>query len=472
MMDLYNESDPRSIQEYAQRLIGQTFRDVVKHYEKDKKSLLRKWPTDYAEQHENKKRKGGLGDLIEECHFHYKCNNDSRPDFEKAGVELKVTPYKKTKKGVAAKERLSITMINYCEVINETFETSHVWEKSKLILLIYYLFEEEKERLDYTMHYARLFSPPKKDLEIIKHDFETIVSKIREGKAHELSESDTLYLGAATKAADSNKLRAQPYSNEKAKPRAFSFKNSYMTYVLNNYMMTNKNTYETIVRGNVIGVQLEKYVVDKIGQYEDWGIKDICKDIRLDTKERSKNFGAILAYRILGIKGNHAEEFEKAGIVVKTIRIGQNGKIKEHMSFPTFKFEKLVKEEWDESKLQTYFSEKRLFFVVYKVDENGVVCLKGGQFWNMPYEDLQTDVKSVWKETKKVLEDGLIFGKENGKSYNNFPKASDNRVCHVRPHGKNAEDTYKLPRGGEYTKQSFWLNNTYILSQLERRLVE
>ncbi len=34
-----------------------------------------------------------------------------------------------------------------------------------------------------------------------------------------------------------------------------------------------------------------------------------------------KNLGAILVYRMLEIKGNHAEEFVKANIVIKTIRI-------------------------------------------------------------------------------------------------------------------------------------------------------
>ena len=33
----------------------------------------------------------------------------------------------------------------------------------------------------------------------------------------------------------------------------------------------------------------------------------------------------MLAFRILGVKGNKAEEMEKAGVVVKTIRIGKNG---------------------------------------------------------------------------------------------------------------------------------------------------
>lgn len=36
---------------------------------------------------------------------------------------------------------------------------------------------------------------------------------------------------------------------------------------------------------------------------------------------------------------------------------------------------------------------------------------------------------------------GLQIEKKNGKNYNNFPKASENPVCHVRPHGKDAKDT-------------------------------
>lgn len=61
----------------------------------------------YEVKHENKKRKGGLGELIEERFFHYQTNNDARPDFDKAGVELKVTPYKQNKNGtLVAKEKI------------------------------------------------------------------------------------------------------------------------------------------------------------------------------------------------------------------------------------------------------------------------------------------------------------------------------------------------------------------------------
>ena len=78
-----------------------------------------------------------------------------------------------------------------------------MWQKARLILLVYYLYQQEiNNRLDYRIDYVKLFAPPEQDIKIIEHDFEVIVEKIRNGKAHELSEGDTLYLGAAPKAAD------------------------------------------------------------------------------------------------------------------------------------------------------------------------------------------------------------------------------------------------------------------------------
>lgn len=468
----YDESNPISIEKYAQRLIGKTFADVCNQDDLDKSIVVHK-TSDYETSHENKKRKGGLGEIIEERFFHYQCNNDSRPDFYKAGVELKVTPYKVNKNGtLVAKERLIITMIDYFSVIEETFESSHMWNKAKLILLIYYLYQQEiQSRLDYRIGYAKLFSPPEADIKIIKNDFEIIVKKIKAGKAHELSEGDTMYLGAAPKAATSKDRRKQPFSNESAKPRAFAFKNSYMTYVLNNYIVPGKDTYEAIMQDG-IECNFEDYVISKINSYKDYTVEALCSEFQIECDKKPKNLEAMLAYRILGIKGNHAEEFEKANIVVKTIRIGKNNKIKESMPFPTFKFKELIEEEWETSAFGTYLSETRFFFVVYKFDENDVLRLKGCQFWNIPYADLKNEVKKVWNKTKQVIIDGLKIEQRNGKNYNNFPNASENPVCHVRPHAQNAQDTYELPDGRQHTKQCFWLNNHYILSQLKGEFKE
>jgi len=499
----YDETDPASIEHYGKKLIGKTFFEVCEHDEQTFPIAMRGNGSDYASKYENKSRKGGLGNLIEERYFHYKCNNDSEPDFYKAGVELKVTPYKKNRNGsISAKERLIITMIDYCAVINETFEESHLWKKSKLMLLIYYLYQKEfVDRLHYRIDYVTLFTPPPQDLKIIKHDFEVILEKIRAGKAHELSESDTLYLGAATKAATSMDATKQPCSKEPAKPRAFSFKNSYMTYVLNNYIATNKVTYEPILQDGQAD-SLEKYVRDKINNYKGYSIEELCNKFNIIYENKPKSLEAMLAYRILGIKGNHAEEFIKANIVVKAIRINNNNKIKEHMSFPTFKFKELVEEDWEGSQFETYLSETRFFFVIYKFDENQVLRLQGCQFWNIPYKNLQTEVRNVWEKTKEVLKNGLQVIRVKGKNYSNFPKSTENAICHVRPHAQNAKDTDELPRKStilngdisalqhskecqfiaktahclheeqldqwHYSKQCFWLNNTYILSQLDK----
>lgn len=467
----YDETDSISIEEHGKKLIGRTFADVCREDDMRDPSRAGK-RKDYGTAHENKKRKGGLGELIEERHFHYPANNDARPDFDKAGVELKVTPYKINKnKSISAKERLILTMIDYFAVVNETFEESHMWQKSKLILLVYYLYEQDiQNRLDYRIGYVKLFSPPEQDIRIIEHDFYVITEKIRAGRAHELSESDTLYLGAAPKAASSRDRRKQPFSPEPAKPRAFAFKNSYMTYVLNNYIIPGKRTYEPIIKGSPVA-SFEKYVTEKINSCRGYTVGELCREFQVDGESKPKNLEALLTYRILGIRGNHAEEFEKANIVVKTIRIEQNNRIKQHMSFPTFKFLELINEEWDDSAFGNYLRETRFLFVIYKYDDQGELRLMGCQFWNIPYADLESNVKKVWEKTKQILIDGLEIEVKNGRNHNNFPKPSADPICHVRPHALTSQDTYELPDGRPYPKQCFWLKNTYILSQLDPKFL-
>ena len=467
----YDKTNPLSIEKYAQRLIGKTFQDVIDADEQKQTMLVRETSSyGVVEVSEGKRNKGNLGQIIEERFFHYACNSYARPDFSEAGVELKVTPYKMGTNGkLSAKERLILTMIDYFSVVDEEFETSHMWEKARLILLIYYLYEKEIAiNLDYRIDYAKLFTPPEQDIKIIKHDFEVIVEKIRAGKAHELSEGDTMYLGAATKASTSQDRRKQPFSDELAKPRAFSFKNSYMTYVLNTYIVPGKDTYEPIMKSEM-AVPFEDYVVQRIDKHTGESVADLCELFNVNVDKKPKNLEALLAYRMLGIKGNQAEEFAKANIVVKAIRIGKNNTIKESMSFPTFKFKELVEEEWEDSTFGNYLRETRFLFVVYKFDENDVLRLKGCQFWNIPYVDLEVEVRSVWERTKAILQEGLQITLVNGVHRNNLPKATENRVSHVRPHAKDSSDTYELPDGRPFPKQCFWLNNSYILSQLEER---
>lgn len=126
----YDKRSPKSIENYAKKLLGKSFREVI---DNDNNGINDKNGEDYgaSDVDEKKRNKGNLGELIEEKYFHYKNNNDARPDFEEAGVELKVTPYKQLKNGkISAKERLVVNKIDYQRDVNIDFEHSHFWRKS------------------------------------------------------------------------------------------------------------------------------------------------------------------------------------------------------------------------------------------------------------------------------------------------------------------------------------------------------
>ena len=119
-LERYDKSDAKSIEAYAQRLIGHTFNDVKSW---NLPAAVREGIIEYG----NKSRKGGLGNFIEEQFFCYRANSESEADFPAAGVELKVSPYEITKKGnVRAGERLVLTMISYDAAIELEFERSHI----------------------------------------------------------------------------------------------------------------------------------------------------------------------------------------------------------------------------------------------------------------------------------------------------------------------------------------------------------
>jgi hypothetical protein len=164
------------------------------------------------------------------------------------------------------------------------------------------------------------------------------------------------------------------------------------------------------------------------------------------------------------------EEFEKANIKVKTIRIEADDKIIESISFEQFKYLDIISQSWDNSDFKNLLEQKFLF-IFYK-DIKGERVLQKVKFWNMPYNDLQ-EARKVWLHTKRLIIKGEIV-KEVKKNIRktNFLGKSDNRVSHVRPHATNSKDTYPLPvkdkvtREKEYTKHCFWLNNTYVRDEI------
>jgi DNA mismatch repair protein MutH len=476
----YNPKDEKSILEYALKLKNKSFQQVVLESARDSGK-------DY-EAYVNKFRKGGLGNLLEEVYFEYKANSNQDADFPDVGIELKTTPYELNKDGtLRAGERLVLTMISYDKPIESDFYRSHAWAKMRKILLICYLRNRELEnRLEQMIHFVTLFEPPEVDLEIIKKDYAYIVKMIQSGRAHELSEGDTMYLGACTKGATAESSIVPQYYGEgiPAKKRAFCFKTSYMTYVLNQYVAGNESDNRIIKNTALLKEKsFEAVLEDIVGKYIGKSDKELCSMFGREYNGNKAQWND-LAFKILGIRDEHAEEFEKANIRVKTIRVEEKNTIKESMSFETFKFMDLMTEEFETSALHDLFDETRWFFFIWKKEGN-VYKVHGCKLWHMPYSDLNVTVKREWEDCRKIIASGVKFAKKvdrNGKvSFsNNLPKKSETEIIHVRPHAdqaayrfKNGEeygnvekDANALPNGEYMTTQSFWLNNDYVLRQL------
>ena len=183
------------------------------------------------------------------------------------------------------------------------------------------------------------------------------------------------------------------------------------------------------------------------------------------------------------------DEFRKANIKIKTIRITKEGKMKESMSFPTFKFKELVQEEWEDSTLRNTFMDTKFLLCVFDEidDKTKQYRFRKSLLWNMPESDLDTTVKEVWEDTKQKAINGIELIKQSnnkGQIYfsNNLIKGTDKKIVHVRPHAAKAiykfidgttygdgvltRDGDELPNGVIITKQCFFLNNSYILESI------
>ncbi len=413
--------------------------------------------------------KGSQGLTIESEAFGILANSRQEADFVLAGYELKVTPIKKNKNGtISAKERLVLNIINYLTENTDDFYESSFWKKNEIILILFYLFEDNKTKEDMTIINSYLYNYPKEDFQIIKKDWHIIANKIKNGKAHELSEADTMYLGACTKGKNaSSSYRLQPNSVIKAKQRAYSFKNSYMTQLVRK-IIGNCGDVEKIIQSNQTEMIFDEYIEKKVSKYLNRTRNQLCHQFGITSN--AKNLNELIVSKMLGLKGkvSNSEEFKKANIITKTIRIEKNGRIKESMSFPYFKYTEIVTENWDDSKLKNYFETTKFMFIIFQ--NNGTdYIFKRVKFWNMPSTIIDKQLFDVWKKTVELIKIGKIVKHiKNGKYYSYFPGSKDNKVAHVRPHGKNRDDTAELPVRDKltglksYEKHCFWLNNSYI----------
>lgn len=468
----YDDSSPQSIFDYSSRLLGKSLYEAV----------TEKIP-EIKEYEFEIRGKGGLGQLVEKFYYGYEPNNDPAPDFPKAGVELKTTPLRIAQERYSIKERLVCDMIDFCKIANLSFEESPFYRKCILMLILFYLHKQGVEKHNLMFLYSVLWRIQGKDLQIIKNDYYIIIEKIKQGKAHELSEGDTMYLAACRKGHKEDSLREQPFSGIGAQKRAFSLKTSYMRTILeyienSGRIMVTNTEYSSPLSELVSSDELKNYsfeqiIINRILKYKGLDYKEIAQKLKISINpaEKSKYDHTTRAILKKGLKRfEDAEEIKKAGIIVKNIRIEKSGRIKESISFKNVDYSEIAENDsFIDSEWYDIVTSRFLFVVYRKVDipphqisvwkgETSRYILDKVFFWTMPQSDLPI-AESYWEN----IRENVKSDKHYTESSNTYWRIAEHKKFHIRPKGKDSSDVQFSPISGKQVKKvCYWFNNEYV----------
>lgn len=518
----YDETDINSIYQYALGIEDKTLLQILQEANLTEEDI--KWVRSKETD------KGLPGKIIEASYFGYELNSRQEADFDKVGAELKSTPADVDKSTLRYKsgETISVTQIDFNHPVEDDFYKSHLYDKLKMLLVIFYHRNKElPSKLLYNVFYATLFKPSIEDIAIIESDFHEINRKIRTGNAHLLSRSDGTYLSTAPKSTKT--VLIEPYyGGEKIVKRSFTLRKEYVNVILASYYTRMKDAKEEkflseeelfdlkrMTFSEKIQERFKPFLYESITQiaetlnlfYEQTGA-DFTK---LDVNTISKSTISVLTARMLGLKKLKCEEFTKAGIVIKTIYFNVHGTNKEKFRLDDVDFleiynspdpheeievdeetgeeYKVIRTGWTDSELYAQLDSLKYLFVVFQEDSDGEIIFKGSKLWAMSDEDINLAFKD-WLDIKKVLRDGVQLTRvawgDGERTENNFPGVADARRVHLRPHGEKSfyveangetwgngriSDTEELPGGRRMTRQSYWLNNTFV-REIVKELVD
>ncbi len=418
--------------------------------------------------------KGAIGQVVEEGVLGIPVNSRAEPDIANLDLELKTIGLIKKGSTYVAKERLTIDTLNYSDVCQQDFYSSSVWKKLRNMVIMTYLYDPDSDRGDFVFGKPFINKFSNYEIQQFKRDYEYISYLSSAGHAEDISEGDTMILAACT--AGTGALVNQPFSSVKVKQRKFALKPAAVNFMIRKYLGAIGQIENIFVPHEVHNYSFEVEIENKVRPYVGMTEAELRSRFSLSSNETMKNRYERYVAAMLGIKGRVSDtsEFSQAGIQVKTIRVEANGRIKESLSFPAFKFTDIAKEDWESSKLREMFVNTRYCFAVFTNDGHEYK-FSGLKFWNFKERDIDQYVKPVFEKLKSVLSDGYIVKEVNQLSNGrvirktNFPGMSENPIVHVRPHGQDANDTYPLPAPDRltgataYTKQCFWINNSYLV---------
>lgn len=416
---------------------------------------------------EKKADKGRIGNMIQSDYFGIPANSIRESDFIHHDIELKVTPIlRRQRAGYSSKERLVLGMINYMQDYKIPFEQSIVNRKVKNILLVFYLHEENTPAHEFKIIKTAQLILNSKDHKQVEKDYEAIVDKICEGKAHEISERQQVILGACTKGQGKGRdWVLQPFSEEKAKSRAYSYKVGYMSAYFRSIM-----TPEEIEH---LFIPEQKTFIEVVEETLNKYIGKTAEEIHHETSYNKSNKSYSYLFNLMsamfdtgGSNINQTNEFIKEGYSLKTVTKRMHKKDNQDMSFPNIDFMEIYNDDFENSSWDSYFSETTYILGVWKEYENKKYVFERYVYWNPDTKFMQQSEK-LYNHIKYMLENNEVevynLNKTKHEAWkDNLPKKGEFTPFQIRPKGSGESVIITLPTGQLIKKKSIMIDKEYI----------
>lgn len=461
---------------------------------------------------------GIAGDVIEQSVFGYNRDSDQECDMEIDGVltELKTTGVRipknllkrvKSKTGDAyniylgAKEGISITRVTFEPTIQTDFETSHFWEKSQHLLIVFY---EYKSYGNVTASgYANFpivdycynsFSSEEKaklqnDWEIVRDYLQDIYTEYQD------TDSRNEHLIGFTHILRPQLLLIELVPGFKRrgtgayqKPR-YRLKKTFVDYIVHGHFDKSRAKNEIALKDSFSSfAQLDARCQALSLKYKGMTLPEL-KDA-LGIEGNKKNIASTCVIRMFGTKCkrlNQISDFTKAGIIAKTITITPKGKKTEDMKLAHIDFEEWTNQDADfeDSDVYSYFFEHSFLcpiFCEYDANDPSKTTFEGFKRFSFDDDFIENEVRRTWEDSRNLIHrnelvweykynkqgEKLINGSGAYKGAPNLPKSSNYNVFFRGGSSvSNNKTRTECVNGVRMLPQFFWLKGSYITNKLK-----
>ena len=461
---------------------------------------------------------GIAGDVIEQSVFGYQRDSKQECDIEIDGVltELKTTGVRipksklmsvKNLKGEAynkylrAKEGMSITGVTFEPNIQTDFSTSHFWEKSERLLIVFY--EYKSHCVVPASHYAQFpivdycyntFSD--EEIAKLRHDWEIVRDYLLKiYTTYPDSENRNRSLEGFTHKLRPNLLLIElvpafkcKVNGSYQKPR-YKLKQTFVDYIVRGHFNKSRLKNEIALQEPFSSfTQLDNHCRALSMLYKGKTLGELKVMLGIDND--SKNIASRCVIQMFGTnckKLNQITDFTKVGIIAKTVTITPSGKNTEDTKLKHIDFEEWADRDTDfeNSDIYTYFCEHSFLcpiFCEHNPQDKSQTTFEGFKRFAFDEYFIEHEVRRTWEDSRKLIHNNELeweyaYDKKGHKCKNksgsykgapNFPKSSEYNVFfRGGANCSNEKMRTECVNGIRMIPQFFWLKGSYITEKLK-----